>query len=136
MRPHPAFATPWVLLLHLWTLPNTLLGLFVGLALTFGTPRRVKGRGFVAFASGRGISKWVLSRGPLATTFGAAVLFWDPSCATDDGILEHEAYHVRQYLLLGPLFLPVYLAFVPFKGWRREHPLEKPAYRASDLKDG
>ena len=42
---------------HLWTLPNTFLGLLVGTCLTFGRPRRPAGRGFLVFASGRGISK-------------------------------------------------------------------------------
>ena len=45
---------------HLWTLPNTLIGLFVGTCLTFGLPHRAPGRGFLVFASGRGISKRVV----------------------------------------------------------------------------
>jgi hypothetical protein len=117
---------------HLWTLPNTLLGLFAGFVLTLGLPRLAPGRGFLRFSSGRGISKAVVRRGPRATTFGAVVIFWDPAVAGRKDYLAHEGHHVRQYLVLGPLFLPLYLLFLPFTGWRENHPLERPAYRVSD----
>ena len=117
---------------HVWTLPNTLLGLAVGLGLTFGWPRVVPGHGFLRFASGRGVSKRVVRAGPWATTLGAVVIFWNPDAAEREDYLLHEGYHVKQYLALGPFFLPVYLAFLPFTGWREKHPLELPAYRASD----
>jgi hypothetical protein len=112
-----------------WTLPNTALGLLVGVALTFGRPRRVPGRPFLLFASGRGISRAVRRRGPAATTFGQVVVFWEPGAAARSGYLDHEEVHVRQYQVLGPFFLPVYLACLPFTGWRRRHPLERAAYR-------
>jgi hypothetical protein len=116
---------------HLWTLPNTMLGMVVGVLLTRGVPRRAAGRGFLVFSSGRGISKHVQRAGPGATTFGAVVVFWDPEVADHPGWLDHEAVHVRQYLFLGPLFIPIYLAFLPFTGWRAAHPLEYPAYKVS-----
>jgi hypothetical protein len=125
---------------HLWTLPNTLLGLLVGTCLTFGLPRRAPGRGFLVFASGHGISRRVVRSGPWATTLGAVVIFWQPKVKDDPGYLAHEGYHVFQYLCLGPFFIPLYLVFLPFFGWREAHPLEYPAYRASDpanrLRDG
>ena len=118
------------LLGHLWTLPNTLLGLWVGLLLARGLPRRAPGYDFWIFDSGGGISSRVKAAGPWATTFGAVVVFWEPSVSSDPRLLRHEAWHVRQYLHLGPYFLPLYLFFVPLRGWREEHPLERAAYRA------
>ena len=118
------------LLGQIWTLPNTLLGLWIGLLLARGLPRRAPGHGFWIFDSGGGISPQVKARGPWATTFGAVVVFWEPSVANDPTFLRHEAWHVRQYLRLGPFFLPLYVLFLPFTGWRERHPLERRAYRA------
>jgi hypothetical protein len=45
-------------------------------------------------------------------------------------LLAHERHHVRQSMLWGPLFVPVYLALaIPF-GYRR-HPMERAARRAA-----
>jgi hypothetical protein len=45
-------------------------------------------------------------------------------------LLEHERYHIRQYMRWGPLFIPAYLALaVPF-GYRR-HPFERAARRVA-----
>jgi len=74
----------------------------------------------------------VVAAGPRATTLGAVVIFWNPATSARADYLDHEGYHVKQYLVLGPFFLPVYLAFLPFTGWRERHPLERPAYRAGD----
>src|SRR3989338_7202837 len=90
----------------IWTLPNTLIGFFIGLFLTFGLPKW--GRGFFVFSSGKGISKLVKSFGAHAVTFGYVVIFWDPVFARNKMYLTHEAHHVKQYKLLGPFFLPVY----------------------------
>ena len=114
----------------MWTAPNTLLGVLVGVLLTHGRPRRIPGQPFTAFASGRGISSFVKRLGPWATTFGEVVVSWEPTAVEDPSFLAHEAWHVGQYRRLGPLFLPIYLACVPFTGWRERHPLERAAYRA------
>ena len=43
----------------------------------------------------------------------------------------HEHYHWHQALRCGVIpFYLVYIAFMPFHGTRRSHPLEKPAYEA------
>jgi hypothetical protein len=49
-------------------------------------------------------------------------------------LLEHERAHVRQSMILGPLFIPAYLTLaVPF-GYRR-HPMERAARRAAGEPD-
>ncbi|MBN6151554.1 hypothetical protein JR065_14510 [Xanthomonas sp. AmX2] len=104
----------------LWTSPNTALGLLLGLAsLPFGARLR---------ASRRELSL-VFHRFPWgpggALTLGNVILVTtadlDVACATYEHAAghclhpairlgDHERAHVLQYLLLGPLFLPVYFA--------------------------
>lgn len=108
---------------YLWTSPNTVLGLVLGL-LSLQTPRLQDGivvfdrarRGFLALFSRTRFD---------AITFGHVVLSAVPLRGTH---LEHERVHVRQYEMLGPLFLPVYLALWVFRGYRR-HPFERAAVR-------
>jgi type II secretory pathway component PulF len=83
-----------------WTAPNTLLGLLLGL-LTFQVPRLA--HGLVVF-----------DRHPRGLT----------------RLLAHEAHHVRQYQVWGPLFIPVYLLLGMVYGYRR-HPMEIAAQRAA-----
>jgi hypothetical protein len=45
-------------------------------------------------------------------------------------LLVHERWHVRQYMLWGPLFIPVYLLLAVGYGYRR-HPMERGAERAA-----
>lgn len=104
----------------LWTLPNTLVGLLGGLAGMFAGAR--------PYWSGRDLA--VVFRhypwGPGgAITLGNVILHTGPSldvpCRTYAhqagwcsepviGLHDHERAHVYQYLVLGPLYLPVYLA--------------------------
>lgn len=93
-----------------WASPNTLLGLVIGLTgLLFGGHVRRAGR-VIEFYEG-GI-KWFLHRLPnghriLAMTLGHVVLG-----QTDASLKisrEHEAVHVKQYELWGPVMLPAYL---------------------------
>lgn len=104
----------------LWTSPNTLLGLVAGLAgLPFGARARLSRRELAL----------VFDRFPWgprgALTLGNVILVsgdgLDAACATYEHAAgrcrhpnvrlgDHERGHVLQYLLLGPLFLPVYFA--------------------------
>ncbi|WP_369944500.1 hypothetical protein [Xanthomonas medicagonis] len=104
----------------LWASPNTLLGLSAGLvALPFGARARISRRELAL----------VFDRVPWgprgAMTLGNAILVsaddLDVACATYEHAAgrcrhppvrlgDHERAHVLQYLVLGPLFLPVYLA--------------------------
>ncbi|MBI3647185.1 MAG: hypothetical protein HY240_00245 [Actinobacteria bacterium] len=108
-----------------WTLPNTALGLLLGLS-TFSAPRLA--HGVLVFDRGaRGLT-WLLQRlGRDAMTVGFVILSAVPVEGT---LLAHEKHHVRQYMVLGPAFIPVYLLLaIPF-GYRR-HPLELAAMRAA-----
>jgi len=100
------------ILRYIWALPNTLLGLlFVPMALfTKGRIEIVDG---VLEIHGALIS-WILRRcvplrgGVSALTLGHVVLGRDRKALSASR--RHERVHVRQYELLGPIFLPVYLA--------------------------
>lgn len=116
---------PLDLLGFVWSLPNTLLGLALG-ALTFQTPR-ILGGAIVFDRSERGVT-WLLARmHRTAMTVGFVIVSARP---LEGRLLAHERHHVRQSMVWGPLFVPVYLALaVPF-GYRR-HPMERAARRAS-----
>lgn len=105
----------------LWTLPNTLVGLLAGgLGLAFGARVRWN-RSDCALV----FHHWPWGPGG-AITFGNTILHTgdslDSACITYEqraGYCEHppirlgdhERAHVFQYMVLGPLFLPVYLLF-------------------------
>jgi hypothetical protein len=109
---------------YLWALPNTLIGLVLGFA-SFRLPRLDAGL-LVFEGSPRGFL-WILSRmSRQAVTFGHVVLSAGP---LQGAIRRHELAHVRQYELLGPVFLLVYVALWLVRGYRR-HPLELAALRA------
>ena len=108
-----------------WAMPNTLLGLLVG-ALTFQTPR-IHGGAIVFDRGPRGATRLLRAMNRTAMTLGFVIV----SAAPVEGrLLAHERHHVRQSMLWGPLFVPVYLALaIPF-GYRR-HPMERAARRAA-----
>ena len=107
-----------------WTLPNTLLGVILGL-LTFQTPHVHEG--LVLFdRHPRGLTRLMPRLGRSAMTVGFVVLSSRP---LEGRLLAHERHHVHQYMVWGPLFIPVYvLLAIPF-GYRR-HPMEHAAIRA------
>ena len=109
----------------LWTSPNTLIGLALGL-LTFQRPRLA--HGLVLFdRTPRGLTRLLPRFGRSAMTVGFVVL---SARSVEGSLLAHERHHVRQYCAFGPLFLPVYfLLAIPY-GYRR-HPLERRAREAS-----
>ena len=108
-----------------WAMPNTLLGLVLG-ALTFQTPR-IHGGAIVFDRGPRGVTWMLRAMNRTAMTLGFVIV----SAAPVEGrLLAHERHHVRQSMLWGPLFVPVYLALaIPF-GYRR-HPMERAARRAA-----
>lgn len=103
-----------------WTFPNTVLGLVLGAAgLPFGARVHVD-RGELALV----FNCWPWGPGG-AITLGNAIVHTghslDAQCMTyshragrypDPAIRlgDHERAHVYQYMVLGPLFLPLYLA--------------------------
>ncbi|TYT27432.1 hypothetical protein FZO89_01675 [Luteimonas viscosa] len=103
----------------LWTLPNTVLGLLGGAAgLPFGARARLNGREralvFHRWPWGPGgaitLGNVILHTGdtldsPCVTYAHRAGLYEEPCIMLGD----HERAHVFQYMVLGPLFLPLYL---------------------------
>jgi hypothetical protein len=124
-----------------WTLPNTMLGLGVGVVgLCFGSQcQRVDG----CLEFHGGLVRWLLERGFLANgimalTLGHTIL--GQSAEALDFARDHEHVHVRQYERWGPFFLPAYLgcSFVLWLRRRdayRENPFEVEAYAVADLQE-
>ncbi len=103
----------------LWALPNTLVGLLAGsLGLAFGARARWSRRDCALV-----FHHWPWGPGG-AITFGNTILHTgdslDSACITYEQraghrehppirLGDHERAHVFQYMVLGPLFLPIYL---------------------------
>jgi len=108
----------------IWTLPNTVIGLFLGLC-TFQAPRL---DGAVIFdRSPRGLTALMPRLHRTAMTVGFVILSAAPVRGT---LAAHERHHVKQYSVLGPAFIPLYLLLAIVYGYRR-HPLEIRAMRAA-----
>ena len=87
-----------------WSAPNSLVGL--AFALLSGALPRWRD-GLLVATSNRGLAYWFLTRrGFGAITFGRVVTSAIP---LTPHLLMHESHHARQYEVLGPYFLPVYL---------------------------
>jgi len=100
------------LLKYIWAFPNTVLGLFfVPLAITTGGHVQIIDG--VLEVHGRLVSRFLTyclpGRGRVsAITLGHVVLGHDRKSLSADRVHEHE--HVRQYEVLGPFFIPMYIA--------------------------
>ncbi|MGY3264908.1 hypothetical protein ACVWZN_000981 [Lysobacter sp. HA35] len=104
----------------LWALPNTLIGLLLGaLGMAFGAKPVLRRHDLACV-----FHRWPWGPGG-AITIGNVILHTgndlDVACATYAhaagwgaepavSLALHERAHVYQYLVLGPLFLPMYLA--------------------------
>jgi hypothetical protein len=110
----------------LWTSPNTLLGLVLGV-LTFQRPRLAPGGVIIFDRVPRGVT-WLLPRlHRTAVTVGSVIIAARPVT----GSLEaHERHHVLQFRTWGPFFVPAYLLLSIRYGYRR-HPMEVAARRAA-----
>ena len=109
----------------LWTAPNTLLGLLLG-ALTFQRPR-LEDSLIVFDTAPRGLTRLLPKLGRSAMTVGFVIV---SSVRVEGRLLAHERHHVRQYMVWGPLFIPIYLLLAILFGYRR-HPMERAADRAA-----
>jgi len=105
----------------LWTAPNTAIGLVAGaVGLAFGATVHWRPRDLALV-----FQRWPWGPGG-AITFGNVILHTaeslDTECVTYAHraghcvhpkimLADHERAHVYQYMLLGPLFLPLYLLF-------------------------
>jgi hypothetical protein len=109
---------------YVWALPNTVLGLLLGL-MSFQLPR-LDG-GVVVFDRARRGFLWAFGRSRWrAITLGHVVL---ATRRLEGHLRAHELAHVRQHARLGPLFLPSYLALHMFTGYK-QNPFEMAAMRA------
>lgn len=113
-------------LLRLWTLPNTLL--FLALAHLTGC----ENRGLYWLGTSRPWRWWSRRFGMDAVTCGTVIICTRPPSIRT---LRHEWAHVRQALVLGPLYLPVYFTLclwgllLPGRHWYFDHPMEVAARR-------
>lgn len=129
------------IVLYIWTFPNTLLGLvFVPLAL-FSKGRMEIVDGVLEIHGG--FVTWFLKHGvPVrgyvaALTLGHVILGYNKEALS--AYRRHEHAHVRQYEILGPIFLPVYLvaslrAWIKGRSAYAENYLEKRAIKRSHEK--
>lgn len=120
---------PIELLGFFWTLPNTLLGLVLGL-LTFQAPR-AHGGAIVFDGAPRGATAVLRAMGRTAMTVGFVIVAAVP---VEGRLLVHERHHIRQYMQWGPFFIPAYLLLAIGFGYRR-HPMERAARRAAGEDD-
>ena len=109
----------------LWTLPNTAIGVVLGV-FTFQVPRGAGGV-LIFDRSQRGITRLMPRFNRGAMTVGHVILSSQPVVGT---LLAHEMHHVRQYDRLGPFFIPAYFLLAAGYGYRR-HPMEVSARRAA-----
>ncbi len=108
----------------LWTMPNTLLGLIAGLC-TFQMPRL---DGAIIFdKSPRGLTRLLPRFHRTAMTVGFVIVSAIP---LGGRLSAHERHHIKQYCVLGPMFIPVYLGLAIPYGYKR-HPMEIRAMRAA-----
>ncbi len=126
------------LLRIIWTSPNTIIGLTLGLTgLFFGGKIAVR-RGCVEFHGG--LVKWLLrttytGAGTMAMTLGHTII--GQSQVSLDISRDHEHVHVRQYERWGPFFVPAYFVWSFVMWWRgknpyRDNPFEVEAYAIDD----
>ncbi len=108
----------------LWTMPNTLLGLIVGL-FTFQMPRL---DGAIIFdRTPRGLTKLMPRLHRTAMTVGFVIVSARPLTGR---LSTHERHHIKQFCAWGPLFIPAYLGLAIPYGYKR-HPMEIRAMRAA-----
>ena len=119
MPPAIIFRRMAIALGAIWTLPNTVFGLVLGaIGLVFGAHAHWRGREMALV-----FHRWPWGPGG-AITFGNVILHTgddlEAPCVTYAHraghaqeaplvLADHERAHVYQYLVLGPLFLPLYL---------------------------
>jgi hypothetical protein len=119
---------------YLWTSPNTIVALAIGLLLG-GRFQRVNG---IVEIDGERIAKVLASLPVSATamTVGHAVFGRDQSML--DRTRKHERVHVEQFARWGPLFIPAYLGcslwlYLRGRDGYRENPFEIEAYAIDEL---
>ena len=96
---------------YIWALPNTLLGIVIGIFTLLTGGKMTLIRGAIEFHGGLG--KFLLKHctllkgGAAAITIGHVIHGQDENCL--HRVRDHEHVHVRQYERWGPFFIPAYL---------------------------
>ena len=125
------------MLQYLWALPNTLLGLMLGLGVIARGGKWDVVDGVIEFHGramadvARVLSARGLSVSPMAMTLGHVVIGTSASCL--EFSRPHERVHVRQYARWGPFFLPAYLLSSLWnwsrgRNWYHDNAFEREAY--------
>jgi hypothetical protein len=132
--PIPFVSPLFHLLVVIWALPYTVLGLMLGVA-GLCSGGRARMRGPVIEFHGGGV-RWLLGRffhgeGALALTLGHTIL--GQTAAALDIARDHELVHVRQFERWGPLMGPAYLGcslvlWLAGRSPYRDNPFEREAY--------
>lgn len=123
-------ASPWPkswalrVLAFLWSAPWGIVGFLAAACLGEVSDETA---GAIEFRPWAFLRRRFVARGWGAVTLGSSILYWVDS--PDDGMRRHERRHVRQGLVLGPLFPIVYLVLLAIYGYER-HPLEVDATKA------
>ncbi len=107
---------------YVWALPVTILGLM--LALLFTRLESVDEEGILHFVvQPGGPLDWYMRRFHIAAfTIGAVVTYSSADGPRQIRLVRHERAHVMQTLVLGPLFLPLYLLASLWQLARGGHP--------------
>jgi len=98
------------IVLYLWAMPNTLIGLILGMVMLALGGRVRQASGALEFSDGwlgRALSQTPGTKRFCAITFGHTII--GVNGAELLRLRAHEQVHVRQYERWGPLFLPAYL---------------------------
>ncbi len=110
----------------IWGLPDTLVGLGFA-ALSAAVPR--PSRGLLVAVTDRGLAhRFLTRRGFGAITFGRVVI---STTSLGEQTRMHEEHHARQYEVLGPFFLPIYLWLHARQGYA-DNALEREAVMCSE----
>lgn len=128
------------LLIFIWPLPWTIIGLFIGVVCRIGGGRIVQYKGTVV-CYGPWLSRLLqcvpIPGGASALTLGHVIL----ARSKEDMLIthSHELVHVRQYQRWGPLFVPAYVAaslWLWFAGrdCYRENPFEIEAFHVDSTR--
>jgi hypothetical protein len=107
---------------YVWALPVTILGLM--LAMLFARLESVDEEGILHFVvQPGGPLAWYMRRFHIAAfTIGAAVTYSSADGPRQIRLMRHERAHVLPTLVLGPLFLPLYVLASLWQLSRGGHP--------------
>lgn len=112
----------------LWSLPTTLIGLLVACV---GARPYLMRRGGWIWTARPWLEAFMHSQGIGGVTLGTVIVL-QPWEVRNVDVVIHELTHVKQAMILGPLFLPAYLLGFVLGGFSYErNPFEVAAFKAA-----